>query len=791
MVFNKLHTSYLWLALLTALGIALSSTIDINDNALDLLPGEAVRGDLTLLQQLGLVNRVIITLSVDNSSTDTDSLSLLQTAARSIGQSLEKSEYFTDVIYHLPEEANLQIYDEILKILPLLLGESDFKKLDFIVTDYGIISGLSNVFNLLNSPAGYGVKQQVQLDPLAIGVLFLQNLQHLKAEYSLDLVDGLFISKDRKSALLIAESTRQLTDADAATFIQDILDEIFTEALPDSITPRIIGSLPHTLANAHSVKQDLRILLPVATFLLLSLLLLAFRSLRALLVLAIPFLAAPMAIAVTAMIFSQISALALGFGIVLLGIAVDFSIHLYVGLRNSTAQNRSVFLKQIRKPILLATLTTSSVFIVLLFSNIPSHRQMATLAISGILLAVCYSWLLIPNITPHQQSNHNTPSFQPYSITSPVLRWIILLLWVSGLTAGALCWSDLEYNGNLQTLDAPGASVIEDENHFKATWGGTGEQAFVVAHGNSLEQALNNNYHIYKELKKTPEASFQSLAPLLPSLLDQKENREQWISFWNNSPGFVERFIEQAAETGFSETAFSPFLHSLSNPPLPHDLHSSLPDGFKMIIKSMMREVAPVDNTPSDNNYLITTTVTVDESLYQSLLQLDAASSQISLLANKKWREQVEQLLKADITRLSLAAAIVILLITLVSFRSLRIAAGVLAPVLSALSAMAIFSALNGRELNMMHLLMGIMVIGLAVDYGIFTACTIQNKGTENSRAAISICALSSLIGFGVLSFAQHPALESLGVTVLVGIGAAWPTAIIVSPVILGERKNG
>jgi predicted exporter len=49
---------------------------------------------------------------------------------------------------------------------------------------------------------------------------------------------------------------------------------------------------------------------------------------------------------------------------------------------------------------------------------------------------------------------------------------------------------------------------------------------------------------------------------------------------------------------------------------------------------------------------------------------------------------------------------------------------------------------------------------------------------------------LSTLSGFGVLAFAVHPALQALGLTVLIGIGAAWPTALWISPLLAGVKEG-
>jgi len=51
---------------------------------------------------------------------------------------------------------------------------------------------------------------------------------------------------------------------------------------------------------------------------------------------------------------------------------------------------------------------------------------------------------------------------------------------------------------------------------------------------------------------------------------------------------------------------------------------------------------------------------------------------------------------------------------------------------------------------------------------------------------------LTTVTGFGALVFAQHPALHSIGITVLLGIGAAIPSAIYVIPALYRyfDRSN-
>jgi predicted RND superfamily exporter protein len=277
----------------------------------------------------------------------------------------------------------------------------------------------------------------------------------------------------------------------------------------------------------------------------------------------------------------------------------------------------------------------------------------------------------------------------------------------------------------------------------------------------------------------------------MPGSKIQKENAKHWRRFWREKrPEFDHVFLKAAAESGFSESAFIPFFRTLESEPgllQPEKIEKS---PLSSMVASMVR--FPVRTKGGrDNDFLIMTTVSIHGDDLQVLHDWTENNPHVTLLANKIWRTEVEQSLKKDMMTLCLAAGCGVILLVWLQFRRFDGMLAVLAPVLSALSAMSIFCFFTGVELNMMHLIMGIMVIGLSVDYGIFVVCGRREKQHGTTSKAVSICAASSLIGFGVLAFAAHPALCALGTTVLVGIGTAWPVALVVSPTLLefGEQR--
>lgn len=775
-----------------AVGLLLCKDLKMADDALDLLPGEAVRGDIRMLQRMGLVDRLFITISVEEEGGIPAPVGkkALQESAKKLGDLLAASGHFSYVLSRLPEGYEFALFAGIQPSLPLLFDEGDLATLAAMTSPAGIKDGLQKSFVLLNSPAGIAMKKHVQVDPLGLISLALAKLKLMRSEFAVHIDEGFFMSGDGKSVLIVAESSTPLTDSDQSEAIEKILGDAYRQALAVGVEARIIGSLPHTLANSRAIKDDLRVLLPVATVLLILLLGFALRDIRALVVVSVPYMAAPLAIGLTSLIHGKLSGLALGFGIVLLGIAVDFSIHLYLALTAGDGNPRDA-LKRVAKPLLYATLTTVAVFVVLLFSHVPSHRQMALLAFFGILLAAACACLIIPAIAAsrrqkpvHAVKAHWLTVFMPKRPGLVLLGWLILLI------CGVMSWPRLHYNGDLRALDVPDQQVKSDERHFTATWGGGDEQAFIIASGGSLDEVLDRNYRVYRFLQENGAKKFQSFAPLLPGPAAQARNREGWQQFWAaNRAEFAGRFAAAAVARGFTEQAFAPFFAWLGQEPQPLSPDKFLGGPLQPLFSSMLK--TPGEAVAGDDSYLAMTTVAIDDEILPKLLQFGEEEEGIAVLANKKWRAEVERLLRHDVFTLSLAAGLIIVMLVILQFRNGRAVVAALAPVISALAAMSIFCFLTGGQLNMMHLIMGIMVIGLSVDYGIFIVCAKLSGGETTSGRGVTLCALSTLIGFGVLAFAGHPALHALGVTVLVGIGVSWPTALLVSPSLLVFGKKG
>ena len=90
--------------------------------------------------------------------------------------------------------------------------------------------------------------------------------------------------------------------------------------------------------------------------------------------------------------------------------------------------------------------------------------------------------------------------------------------------------------------------------------------------------------------------------------------------------------------------------------------------------------------------------------------------------------------------------------------------------------------ALWGLALNVSNLVAGILVFGLCIDYGICMAFAERRGMRRDIFRAVTLSALTTVLGAAVLLLADHPAFLSIGVTLVFGVSAGYLYAWVVLP---------
>jgi predicted exporter len=129
-----------------------------------------------------------------------------------------------------------------------------------------------------------------------------------------------------------------------------------------------------------------------------------------------------------------------------------------------------------------------------------------------------------------------------------------------------------------------------------------------------------------------------------------------------------------------------------------------------------------------------------------------------------------------------------VVIVLSVTLRQLHSVILCLLPAVTGLLVMPAVMSLTGLSINMFNMAASVLVLGLSIDYGVFMVRRGHRNDGAEERAVIA-SALTTLCGFGALALAQHPAMFSLGITVVLGIVPAMLCALFVVPVLQGAKR--
>jgi predicted RND superfamily exporter protein len=105
-------------------------------------------------------------------------------------------------------------------------------------------------------------------------------------------------------------------------------------------------------------------------------------------------------------------------------------------------------------------------------------------------------------------------------------------------------------------------------------------------------------------------------------------------------------------------------------------------------------------------------------------------------------------------------------------------------PAVFGLACLLAFMRLSGMKLNLINLIAFPLLVGIDVDYGIFLTAACRRREMNGlsgqqlrarlhpASSAVLLCAAATTLGFGSLAFCSIPAVQSLGVAMMVGVAA-------------------
>lgn len=768
-----------------------SGHLKIETDILESLPqSDPVLSDARrIIAHLPVQDRLVI--DVSRATADRDKLVV---AAAIVTDKLRRSGLFTkvginDEARHFPE-----LMAHVTDNLPLLFNAEKLEKeIKPLLETSRIKEAFLQNRQSLEQLEGIGRSEMIARDPLGFSGIILRQLSALMPAGKVQFYQGQLISEDGKHALIIAKIAGSGTDTATGAGISALLDEI-EKGLPadpalkgEKYSLNSGGVYRAALDNETTARRDTRIAIILTTMGIALLLLLVFpRPLIGLLALLPSTVGAIAALFICSFFFKSMSMIAIGFGGAIMAFTVDLGITYLLFLD----QPQETYGKQVAREVwsaeLLAALTTVGAFLLLLVSDFKILAEIGVFSALGVTFTLIFVHFVFPKIFPAMPAAGRLSN--PFLLNvirkiSVPAKWKLIAASVFGLLM--LFFARPEFNVDINSMNSLSRQTIAADNNIRKTWGDLSGKCYVFLQAPDISGLQQKNDQLLPLLVKDVQAGKLS-SVFLPSLLFPskeagRENLAAWRNFWSPERLAKLKLDMNTAvrETGFTPGAFAPFWKIIS---------SENPQIVKIPEKYFEFFGITKNNTGYTQLSLLVTGKNYNaEDFFSRLAPLGLAGIFDVGLFNKRLGDS----LKNIFLEIALITSAGIVLVVLLFYLDWLLSLAVLAPVAFALVSTLGTMKVIGHPLDIPGIMLWIIIMGMGIDYSIYYVCFYQRYREENHPAmdtvkmAMFLASFTTLIGFGVLAFASHSLLHSIGLTSLLGVGYSILGAYFILPALM------
>jgi predicted exporter len=647
-------------------------------------------------------------------------------------------------------------------------------------TTAGLHAALARTVDLLASPAGLMAQSLLPADPTGEMLTLLGQLSRERPPRT---IDGVWASRGGGRALLLARTRAAGSDTDGQERAVDAIRQAFAAARAAMPAARLELTGPGVFAveARSSIKRQVTRLSIVSFALILTLLALVYRSLPALLLGLVPVVSGALAgIAAVALGLKVVQGVTLGFGVTLIGEAVDYSIYLFIQSRAARpgggGADPGAWREGVWPTVRLGMLTSLCGFASLLPSSFPGLAQLGLYSFAGVLAAGLVTRFVLPAMLPPGFVIRDlAPLGEAAGRVLRRARGARFVLPLLALFALAVLYAHRHelWSRQLSALSPVPLRAQRLDAELRGDLGAPDVRDLVVVTAPSEQAALEGAERIGQALdplvKAGVLAGFESPAEYLPSRTVQRARRASLPA-----PAVLRARLDRAlVGLPLRPSSLAPFLRDVeaarSGPLITR--RSLAGSSFASAVDSLLvrsaggwQALLPLEapvSGPSASR--------IDIAKVRRAVAA-AARSRATVLDLKSEANQLYANYLAEAVRLSLAGLAAIVILLLLVLRSPVRVLRVVAPLALAVLVTAACLTLAGVHLTLLHIIGMLLIVAVGSNYALFFDRRERAPGSL-TLASLLVANCATVLGFGVLAFSSLPVLGDLGSTVAPG---AW-----------------
>lgn len=798
-IYNFFEQRKFWLWCCTLLSFLLvgyfAAQIKLEEDITKILPQDKKLDKLQqVFQDSRFADKLIVTIFQKDTTQTAQPDSLTAYAADLAAQAgAQLSPYIKQIQSQAQDSMVMGLMQVIQQHLPIFLEEKDYVKIDSLLQPAKLQESLQYDYNTLISPAGLVLKKMIQADPVGISWIGIRKLQHLQVDDQYELYDNYVITKDHKHVLIfITPANPPGATRINAQFLQglDKIKDSLDQHYP-AVAASYFGGTAVSVGNATQLRQDTFLTQGITIVLLVVLIALFFRKKRSPVLVMLPVIFGGLfSLAWIYVVKGHISVMAMGAGAVVLGIAVNYSLHVFNHYRHS--HDIREVINDLAMPMTLGSFTTVGGFLCLQFVESPMLRDVGLFAALSLVGAALFSLVFLPHwivIGQHsqQQYTHHDNWLDKLSAYKPeknkyLVGAIFLLTIVFFYTA-----RNVSFESDMMRMNYMTPQLKAAEAHLNAVNAYIAQSVYVVSDGHNLEGALENGEQLMPVIQQLQEKGivkkYAGVQSLLLSGKEQQVRIDRWNHYWqaadtNKRAALLAYLRQEGSRFGFSATAFNNFEELLHK-----DFQPLSPEAVKTLQSGNLGDFIIQKNGATSVVTLLKVDPAHKQAVYSALENLPGTT----VLDKQYAANRLVEVIKDEFNSIAWMTSLLVFFALLLSYGRIELALITFIPMAVSWIWILGIMGLFGIKFNIVNIILSTFIFGLGDDYSIFMMDGLLQeyktgkKTLSSFKSSIFLSAITTILGLGVLIFAKHPSLKSIALISIIGIS----TVVLISQVII------
>jgi predicted exporter len=681
-------------------------------------------------------------------------------------------------------------------------GPEARRRLAAVVTPEGMRERLADTRAMLLAPVGgEDLDAWLARDPLRLSQMPWESRAELAAGVAA-IPGSAFVADEGRARLVVAEPRGSAFSSDAARAVVADVEHAEAAAARPGVTAELTGGHAIAWATERMLKLDLEVSGTLSAVLASLAFVLTFRRARALAAVLPPLaLGTLWTTGIAALFPAGVSAVAVAFAAVVVGVGVDTGVHVYSALLDarraglSPPEAAAAARATTWRPTLTAAAVAALAFASLALSGLRAMKQLGLLCGAGELLTAVAILLVTPEIGAWLE-RRPPPPLRP-------ARWLDALSWMTRTRRRAL-WT-------LAACAAPVAVVavagwprpadalvairpsqlepLDVEERIHAAFGGRRGQWIVLTADADEERARARADRVAEALEPMTEQGridgFDALSTFAPSETTQRVRLAERDAL--DLPSRRDALATALRDAGFSVGAFAAALTAFEHP---SRAPASIGDPAGSFSWLFARHVARDDRHGGET--LVATYVrpagsaAADARVRADILAADPGSAVTGFDAIDR---SLRDVLGRDLVLVGAVALALVAVAMRLALRSMRYAMVALATLACEMGLVGVAMRVLAVRWHVYDALVLPVLFGVTIDESMFLLHAARSRPLEEALRSqaplVAATALTTAAGFGALIACRFEGLRDLGLVGTLGVLAGLLAALLVVPAAL------